>query len=125
MLLRYFDKIVAHPDPCNPCELVTCILESIKRIRCHTALKKTLITSEQLQQLYKKLEEENINFFTLRNVLLCVLSYMGLLRFSEVTNLKISVIVLRETRMPILLKKAKLTLVIGYLYQNCSDASVH
>ena len=53
---------------------------------------------------------------------------MGLLRFSEVTNLKISDIVLKETRMSILRKKAKLTFTekaIGYIYQNYSDASVH
>ena len=48
-------KIVAYPNPCNPCELVTYVLESVKKIRCHTALNKTLVTSEQLQKLYRKL----------------------------------------------------------------------
>ena len=40
-------------------------------------------------------------------MLLCVLSFMGFLKFSEVINLKNSVIVLNKTRMSIFIEKSK------------------
>ena len=40
-------------------------------------------------------------------MLLCVLSFMGFLRFSEVINLKNSDIILKETHMSIFIEKSK------------------
>ena len=40
-------------------------------------------------------------------MLLCVLSFMGFLRFSEVINLKYSDIILKETHMSIFIEKSK------------------
>lgn len=42
-----------------------------------------------------------------RTIFLCVLSFIRFSRFSEVINLKISDIVLKETHMPIFIEKSK------------------
>ena len=44
----------------------------------------------------------------LRNVLLCVLSFMEFFRFSEFINLKFSDMVLKETHMSIFIEKSKI-----------------
>ena len=61
-------------------------------------------------------------------MLLCVLSFMGFLRFSEVINLNNLDIILKETHMSIFfLKKAKLMYTekdTGCIYLNYSRLSV-
>ena len=60
-------------------------------------------------------------------MLLCVLSFMGFLRFSEVINLKNSDIISKETQSLFLLKKAKLMYTekaTGCIYLNYSRLSV-
>ena len=48
-----------------------------------------------------------MSLITLRTMLLCVLSFTGFLRFSEVINLKYSNIILKETHMFIFIQKSK------------------
>ena len=60
-------------------------------------------------------------------MLLCVLSFMGFLRFSEVSNLKNLDIILKETHMPIFIEKEKLMYTektTGCIYLNYSRLSV-
>ena len=104
--IKYFHKIVRHHDPCNS-ELVNYVLEGIKRICCHTPTKKKPFTPQLLHTLYRSLGEDNINLINLRTMLLCVLRFIGSLRFSEVINLKNSDIILKETRMSIFIEKSK------------------
>ena len=104
--IKYFHKIVGHHDPCNS-ELVNYVLESIKRICCHTPKKKKSFTPQPLHTLYRSLGEDNTNLINLRTMLLCVLSFMGFLKFSEVINLKNSDIVLNKTHMSIFIEKSK------------------
>ena len=104
--IKYFRKIVGHHDPCNS-ELVNYVLEGIKRICCHTPKKKKPFTPQLLHTLYRSLGEDNMNLINLRTMLLCVLSFMGFLRFSEVINLKNSDIILKETHMSIFIEKSK------------------
>lgn len=62
-----------------------------------------------------------MTLFDLGTTLLCILSFVGFLRFSEVNKFEISDIVSKETHMPIFLDKAKPTFIkkaIGYIYQN-------
>ena len=93
--IKYFHKIVGHQDPCSS-ELVNYVLEDIKRI-CGYTPKKNPVTPQQLRTLYKSLGEHNMNLINLRTMFLCVLSFVGFLRFSEVINLKNSDIILKET----------------------------
>ena len=48
-----------------------------------------------------------MNLLNLRTMLLCVLSFMGFLRFSEVINLKNSDIILKGTHTSIFIGKSK------------------
>ena len=69
--------------------------------------RKNPFTPQLLHTLYRSLGEDNMNLINLRTMLLCVLSFMGFLRFSEVINLKNSDIILKETHMSIFIEKSK------------------
>ena len=101
--IKYFDKTKAHHDPWKS-ELVNYVLEGIKKFFCHTPKKKKPY-NPQLLHTYRSLGEDNVNLINLRTMLLCVLSFMGFLRFSEVINLKCSDIILTETQMSIFIEK--------------------
>ena len=103
---KYFHKIVGHHDPYNS-ELVNYVLEGIIRICYHIPKKKKPFTPQLVHTLYRSLGEDNTNLINLRTMLLCVLSFMGFLRFSKVINLKCSDILLKETHMFIFIEKSK------------------
>lgn len=50
--------------------------------------KKSPITPKHLFALYSLFKKENINLKDLRTLVICVISYTGFLRFSEVANLQ-------------------------------------
>ena len=104
--VKYFHKIVGHHDPCNS-ELVNYFWESIRRICCQTPKKKKPFTPQLLHTLYRSLGEDNMNLIGLRTMLLCALSFMGFLNFSEVIDLKNSDIILKETHKSIFIEKSK------------------
>ena len=83
------------------------VLEGIKRTCCHTPKKEKPFTSQLLHTSYRSLGKDNKNLINLRTMLLCVLSFMGMLRFCEVIKLKNSNIILKETHMSIFIEKSK------------------
>ena len=104
--IKYFHRVIGYQDPCNG-DLISYILEGIKRLSCHIPKKKTPITPQQLHTLYIQLGGLNMHLLNLRTILICVLSFMGFLRFSEVINLRFSDIILKETHMSIFIEKSK------------------
>ena len=103
---KYCQKLVGHHDPCNS-ELFNYVLEGIKTTCCHTPKKKKPFTPQLLHTSYRSLGKDNKNLINLRTMLLCVLSFMGMLSFCEVIKLKNSNIILKETHMSIFIEKSK------------------
>ena len=125
--IKYCHKIVGYHDPCNS-ELFNYVLEGIKRICCHTPKKKIPFTRQLLHTSYRSLGENNMNLINLKTMFLCVLGFMGFLRFCEIINLMNSDIVLQKKLVCLVLwMKAKLMYTekaIGYIYLNYSRLSV-
>ena len=71
--------------------------------------KKLPLTTEHLHKLYKILGWKNMNLKDLRTTLICVFSFMGFLRYSEVSNLRMSDIVIHDSYMAIFIEKKKQT----------------
>lgn len=69
-----------------------------------------------------------MNLCNLRTIFVSILRFIGACRFSEVINLEISVIILKETYTSIFTEKAKPKFTenfFGFIYQTCSHVFVH
>ena len=93
-----FHSIVGYQNPC-PTSLPYNAVEGIKRILAYSTTKKSPATVSQLCEMY--------NYFEINTVLICVLSFMGFLRFSEVIKLRRSDIIIKKTFLSIFIEKSK------------------
>ena len=73
----------------NPCEakFLKCLLEGLKRIHDKPVSKKEPVTVDMLEKIVSKFGESN-NLMDIRLCAICLLSYAGFLRNSELLNIK-------------------------------------
>ena len=104
--INYFHNIVGYRNPC-PSSLVPNILEGIKRLTGYSVTKKAPITVAQLYKLYDHLVGKKAELQNLRTMLVCILSFMGFLRFSEVVKLRQCDFSIHQTHLVIFIEKSK------------------
>ena len=104
--INYFHSVVGYHNPC-PTSLPYNILEGIKRILAYSATKKSLVTVSQLYEMHNYFGSKTISLSNLRTILICVLSSMGFLRFSEVVKLRRCDIIINKTFLSIFIEKSK------------------
>lgn len=83
------------------------IYEGAKRILQSIPTKKSPITPYHLHSIYVLFQGENINLKDLRTLTICILSYTGFLRFSEVAVLKREDIEIYDTYLKLFLEQSK------------------
>ena len=93
-----FHSIVGYQNPC-PTSLPYNAVEGIKRILAYSTTKKSPVTVSQLCEMY--------NYFETKTILICVLSFMGFLRFSEVIKLSRCDITKNKAFLSIFIEKSK------------------
>ena len=103
---NYFHSIVGYQNPC-PTSPSYKVLEGIKRILAYFPTKKSPVTVSQLYEMYNYFGSKKISLSNLRTILICVLSFMCFLRFSEVAKLRRRDIIINKTFLSIFIKKSK------------------
>ena len=104
--IKYFQKITGHENVLTG-GLPLLVLEGIKRTSQKISRKKLPLTTEHLHKLYKNFGGKNMNLKDLRTILICIFSFMGFLRYNEVSNLRMSDIVFHDSYMAIFIEKSK------------------
>ena len=103
--INYFHSIVGYQNPC-PTSLSYNVLEGIKRILAYSATKKSPVTVSQLYEMYNYFGTKTISLSKVRTILICVLSFIGFLRFSEVIKLRRCDIIKNKTFLSIFIEKS-------------------
>ena len=104
--ISLFHSIVASQKPC-PTSLPCNVLQSIKRILAYSATKKSPVTVSQLYKMYNYFGTKTISLSNLRTILICVLSFMGFLRFIEVIKLRRCDIIKNKAFLSVFIEKSK------------------
>ena len=104
--INYFHSIVGYQNPCST-SLSYNVLEGIKRILAYSPTKKSPVTVSHLYEIYNYFESKTISLSNLRTILICVLFFMGFLRFSEVAKLRRCDIIINKTFLSIFIEKSK------------------
>ena len=86
---------------------ITKVLEEIKRLSGYTENPKSLLSSSDLKRAFQYLGGVEMNLTNSRFKMTLVLSFLGFLRFSELSNLKCSDFILHNTHMSIFKEKSK------------------
>ena len=87
---------------------ITKVLEGIKRLSGYTENPKSPLSSSDLKRAFQYLGGVEMNLTNSRlMMMILVLSFMGFLRFSELSNLKRSDFILHNTHMLIFIQKSK------------------
>ena len=104
--INYFHSIVGYQNPC-PTSLSYNVLEGIKRILAYSPTKKSPVTVSQLYNMYNYFGSKTISLSNLQTILICVLFFMGFLRFSEVVKLRHCDIIINKTFLSMFIEKSK------------------
>ena len=102
-VINYFHSIVGYQNPC-PTSLPYNVLEGI--MLAYSATTRSPVTVSQLYEMYNYFGSKTISLSNLRTILICVLSFMGFLRFSVVVKLRRDVII-NKTFLSIFIEKSK------------------
>ena len=86
---------------------ITKVLEGIKRLFGYTENLKSPLSTSDLKRASQYLGGAEMTLTNSRLVMILVLSFMGFLRFSELSNLKRSDFILHNTHMLIFIQKSK------------------
>ena len=105
-VINYFHSVVGYQNPC-PTSLPYNVLEGIKIILAYSATTKSPVTVSQLYEMYNYFGSKIISLSNLRTILICVLSFMGFLRFSVVVKLRRFDIIINKTFLSIFIEKSK------------------
>ena len=98
--VNFFHSIIRHQNPC-PTSLHYNILVGIKRILAYSATKKSPVSVSQLYGMCSYFWSMKIILSNLRIILICVLFFVGFLRFSKVVKLKRCDIIINKTILSI------------------------
>ena len=104
--INCFHSIVGYQNPC-PTSLHYNVLEGFKQILAYSATKKSPVTVSQFYQMYNYVGSKTISLSNLQIILICILSFMGFLRFSEVVKLRRCDIIIYKTFLSIFIEKSK------------------
>ena len=86
---------------------ITKVLDEIKRLYSYTENPKSPLSSSDLKRAFQYLGGVEMNLTNSRLTMILVLSLMGFLRFSELSNLKRSDFILHNTHVSIFTEKSK------------------
>ena len=104
--INFFHTIAGYSKPCDS-SFSTNILEGIKRIKGHKVQKKDPITVKHLHKLFRSFGGKNMDLTNLRTMTMCVLGFMGFLRFSEIANIKCHDVIIYSTHLALFIEKSK------------------
>ncbi len=104
--ISWAHKLAGFNNPCTS-ELVTFVNEGAQRKLGHFITKKDPITPDILRKIVHTYGTLNSNLKDLRTVCMCLLSYAGFLRFSELVNLRGIDIKIYSTHANLYLAKSK------------------
>ena len=104
--IKFFHNLGNWKDPCES-SLCTNILEAAKRISSKTTNKKQPISVDDLQKIFELCNGLEGSLLELRNLCFIILSFVGFLRFSEVSALKKGNISFHETHMTLFIERSK------------------
>ena len=104
--IKYFQKITGYENVLTG-GLPYLVLEGIKRTSQKISRKKLPLTTEHLHKLHTFFGGKNMNLKDLRTTLICAFLFMGFLRYSEVSNLRMSDIVIHNSYMAIFINIVK------------------
>ena len=85
--ISWAHKLSGYPDPCKT-DLVVSVREGIHRRIGHSVIKKDPITPEILQKIVQNFGSISNTLKDLRIACMCLISYAGFLRFSELACLR-------------------------------------
>ena len=86
---------------------ITKVLEGIKRLSDYTENSKSHLSSSDLKRAFQYVGGVEMNLTNSRLMIILVLSFMGFLRFSEVSNLMRSDFIILNNHMSIFIEKSK------------------
>ena len=86
---------------------ITKVLEGVKRLSGYTENPKSPLSSSDLNRAFPYLGGVELNLTNSRLKMILVLSFTDFLRFSELSNLKRTDFILRNTHMSIFIEKSK------------------
>ena len=104
--INYLHSIAGYQNPC-PTSLPYNVLEGKKRILAYSATKKSAVTVSQLYEVYIYFGTKTISLSSFRTILICVLSFMGFLRFIEVIKLRRCDIIKNKAFLSVFMEKSK------------------
>jgi len=104
--IAWAHKLAGFNDPCKD-DLISSVREGAHRKIGHSVVKKEPITSAILQQIVHKYAYPTCNLKDIRIACMCLLSYAGFLRFSELANLRRSDIKFYSSHIVLHLEKSK------------------
>ena len=88
-------------------EVITKVLEGIKRLSGYTENSKSTLTSSDLKRAFQSLGGVEMNLTNSRLMVILVLSFTGFFRSGKLSNLKRSDFILHNTHMSIFIEKNK------------------
>ena len=105
--INWSHRLAGLPSPCKT-DLCNLVKEGANRqIGHYIANKKEPITSTILHKVVLKFGSQGSTLYDIRTCCMCLLSYAGFLRFSELVNLKKSDIEIYPTHVSLFLEKSK------------------
>ena len=103
--IKYIQKITGY-EKVETRSLPFLVLEGIKQTSQKLSRKKLPLTTEHLHKLYKTFGGKKMSLKDLKTTL-CIFLFMRFLRYSEVSNLRMSDIVIHDFYMAIFIEKSK------------------
>lgn len=104
--ISWAHKLAGFPNPCNS-DLVISVREGSYRKIGHKINKKEPITANILSKIVHLYGQDCNNLKDVRIACMCLLSYAGFLRFSELANLKRSNVTFLPTHVKLFLEQSK------------------
>lgn len=104
--ISWAHKLAGLPDPCKS-NLVISVREGALRLIGHSLSKKEPITPDILKHIVLLYGKDNANLKDLRVACMCLLSFSGFLRFSELANLKRNNIIFFDSHVKLHLEQSK------------------
>ena len=106
-VIKYFNEFFTGSRELLRSHFITKVLEGVKRLFGYTENPKSPLSNSDLKRAFQYLGGVEMNLTNSRLMMILVLSFMGFLRFSELSNLKRSDFILHNTHISIFIEKSK------------------
>ena len=103
--IKYFNELFTGGRKLRS-HFITKVLEGIKRLSGYTENPKSPLSNSDLKRAFQDLGGVEMSLTNSRLTMILVFSFMGFLRFSELSNLKRSDFILHNTHMSIFIEKS-------------------